>query len=80
MNKEEVLAWIRGFEAANRAAYEQTRVEPLDPERSFAWALQLIDLARQGASGGVLERGKTWSQEVQGVRDRWRRLREARGL
>ncbi|MGH8479441.1 MAG: hypothetical protein ACREXK_07690 [Gammaproteobacteria bacterium] len=76
MKKEEVLAWIRGFEAAREAERALARKEPVDPAGSLAIGLSLTEFARR-CSGGEPGRDRARDDEVRIVRERWAKLRRA---
>lgn len=73
MEKAQVLAWIHGFEAARDAERALARREPVDPGRSLALGLSLIEWARR-SGGGVLGRDRRRDEEVRSVRERWAKL------
>ncbi len=75
MKKEDVLAWIRGFEAVREMERELARREPVDSTRSMAVGLGLIEFARQ-CGGGVFPVDRVRDGEVQAVRERWAKLRK----
>lgn len=77
MKKEDVLAWIRGFEAVREMERELARREPVDSARSMAAGLGLIEFARL-CGGGVFRSDRIRDDEVQAVRERWAKLRRAR--
>jgi len=77
MDKQQVLAWQRGFERARDAERAQARCEPLDLNRSIRLALSLIAFCRkQGAWSSMLE-DPIRAREVEEVRRRWVKLKEA---
>lgn len=76
LNKEDVLAWIRGFEAVREVEREAARREPRDPARSMAVGLGLIEFAKQ-CGGGSFPTDRIRDDEVESVRERWATLRRA---
>lgn len=76
LKKEDVVAWIRGFEAAREAERDLVRGEAVDPARSVAVGLSLIEFARR-CGGGAFTRDQVRDDEVQAVRERWAKLRRA---
>jgi hypothetical protein len=77
MKKEQVLAWIHGFEAAHEAERDLARKEPIDPAGSMASGLSLIEWASR-LGGGEPARDRARDDEVRIVRERWAKLRQAR--
>jgi hypothetical protein len=76
MDKQQVLAWQRGFELAREAEHELVRREPLDLNRSIRLALSLIELCRKQDSWSSVLDDPIRLQEVEKVRRRWSRLKE----
>jgi len=76
LKKEDVVAWIRGFEAAREAERDLVRGAAVDPERSVALGLALIEFARQHG-GNAFQRERAWDDDVRAVRERWAKLRRA---
>lgn len=76
MKKEEVLSWIRGFEAARAVERDLARKEPVDSAGSVATGLSLTEFARR-YGGGELGRDRARDDDVRIVRERWAKLRRA---
>lgn len=76
MKKEDVLAWIHGFEAARGVERDLARKEPVDAAGSVAIGLSLTEFARR-CSGGELGRDGARDDDVRIVRERWAKLRRA---
>lgn len=76
MKKEDVLAWIHGFEAAREVERDLARKEPVDSAGSMAIGLTLTEFARR-CSGGDLGRDRARDDDVRIVRERWAKLRRA---
>ena len=78
MNKKDVLAWIKGFEAARELERQLSMKDPLDRERSVRLALSLIAACRaRGTWPRNVISDTKWEQEVEEVRDRWNDLKKA---
>jgi hypothetical protein len=77
MKKDEVLAWIHGFEAAREVERGLARKEPVDPAGSVAIGLSLTEFARR-CSGGEFARDRARDDDVRIVRERWAKLRQAK--
>ena len=77
MKKEDVLAWIHGFEAAREVERDLARKESVDPAGSVAIGLSLTEFARC-CSGEGFGRDRARDDDVRIVRERWAKLRRAK--
>lgn len=77
MKKDDVLAWIHGFEAAREVERDLARKEAVDPSGSVAMGLSLTEFARR-CGGGELGRDRARDDDVRIVRERWAKLRRAK--
>ncbi|MFY4727918.1 hypothetical protein [Nitrospira sp. BLG_2] len=75
LEKNRVLAWLSGFEAARQADRARLRQEPVDRQRSVRLALGLMKLIH--ARGGyAIEDIQIREQAVEQVRQRWVMLKK----
>jgi len=77
LEKERVLAWLSGFEAARQADRERLRQEPIDCQRSIRLALGLMQLIH-ARGGPAVEDTRIREEAVEQVRQRWVTLKKAR--
>ena len=76
MKKDDMLAWIHGFEAAREVERDLARKEPVDSTGSVAIGLSLTEFAgRCGGEGFGRDRAR--DDDVRIVRERWAKLRRA---
>lgn len=75
LEKDRVLAWLSGFEAARQADLARLRQEPIDRQRSVRLALGLIKLIR-ARGGPAIEDIQIREQALDQVRQRWVTLKK----
>lgn len=76
LEKDLVLAWLSGFEAARQADRTRLRREPIDCQRSVRLALGLMKCI-YGRGGPTIEDTRIREQGVDHVRQRWVTLKKA---
>ena len=76
LEKDRVLAWLSGLEAARQADRERLRREPVDCQRSIRLALGLMTYIH-GRGGPTIADARIREQAVDHVRQRWVTLKKA---
>lgn len=76
LEKDRVLAWLSGFEAARQADRVRLRQEPIDCQRSVRLALELMKLIRAQGEHTIEDR-RIREEAVDHVRQRWITLKKA---
>jgi hypothetical protein len=76
LEKDRVLAWLSGFEAARQVDRERLRREPVDCQRSIRLALGLMK-CMQTRGGHTVGDTRIREEAVAQVRQRWVTLKRA---
>lgn len=76
LEKNRVLAWLSGFEAARQADRTRLRQEPVDCQRSIRLALELMTCIHE-RGGPTIEDIRMREETVEQVRQRWMMLKRA---
>ncbi len=76
MEKEQVLAWQKGFQSLHEATREKVRRTPLDLKKSVRLAISLIDFCRERDSWTDSAKNTIRMREVAEVQERWIRLKQ----
>lgn len=76
MNRDDVLQWKAGFQAAYREERRLIRDEGVNCERSIRLALSLMEAGGKKNTRGVATADdRVWEREVKIVRERWCQLK-----
>lgn len=77
MEKQNVLAWRKGFEAVREVERAVIRSAPLDLKKSVRLGISLIEFCRRQSSWAYALQDPIRMREVEEVRSRWIRLKQA---